>query len=401
MKILVVSSKYYPEYSGSGFRAHKTYKRLEGKYSINYDVVSSSLEQTGVQSFIYEDANVTRIAGIIKPFKYKGIMQKVVVWINFPFEVFRCWLYIRTKINNYDLVHTFGNSWAVGYLTWYFAKHNKSVLRELCNDVPSPYYPKRFQGIMKSIFNSKKSMVVAISPMLEKMAKQHLVKNIWQRPNPVEINKFSLELKEKKYLLRKKITHFDDKDIVLASVANFSQRKNQNFLIHILSLLPKKFKLVLAGVMHDDTEGGRQGRSNISSESYLNQIRDDIIKFDLESRVIIKTGFVEDPQNFMALADVYLFPSKHEGLGTPILESQVCGTPVISNHLPGISDYWIKDGVGGYSCILEPQLWINRIMDSLKISEEVLHKNSKNILSYASSDIIDQEYFDLLNQLVD
>ena len=37
MKVLVISSKYQPEYSGSGLRAHNTYIRLKKNYNINYE----------------------------------------------------------------------------------------------------------------------------------------------------------------------------------------------------------------------------------------------------------------------------------------------------------------------------------------------------------------------------
>ena len=36
------SSKFPPEYSGSGLRASKLYIRLKKKYNINYDVITSS-----------------------------------------------------------------------------------------------------------------------------------------------------------------------------------------------------------------------------------------------------------------------------------------------------------------------------------------------------------------------
>ena len=42
MRILLVSSKFNPEYSGSGYRAEKTYSRLEKKFKINYNVISNS-----------------------------------------------------------------------------------------------------------------------------------------------------------------------------------------------------------------------------------------------------------------------------------------------------------------------------------------------------------------------
>ena len=47
MKILLVSSKYHPEYSGSGLRAHNTYKRLKKNYKIEFNVLSNSIALNG------------------------------------------------------------------------------------------------------------------------------------------------------------------------------------------------------------------------------------------------------------------------------------------------------------------------------------------------------------------
>ena len=45
MNILVVSSKYPPEYSGSGLRCHNTFIRLKKKFGINYKVLTSSVTE--------------------------------------------------------------------------------------------------------------------------------------------------------------------------------------------------------------------------------------------------------------------------------------------------------------------------------------------------------------------
>ena len=47
MKILVISSKYQPEYSGSGLRAHNTYQRLKKSYYINFDLLTNSINHQG------------------------------------------------------------------------------------------------------------------------------------------------------------------------------------------------------------------------------------------------------------------------------------------------------------------------------------------------------------------
>jgi glycosyltransferase involved in cell wall biosynthesis len=400
MKILVVSSKYYPEYSGSGFRAHNSYKRFREKFSISSDVVSSSLEKTGVKKYHYDNVIILRISGIFPHIEFLWFIKKIIIWLNLPFEVFHCWLFIKRRINNYDLLHTFGNSWSVGFMTWYFARFNKPIIRELCNDVPSPYYPKRFQRLIRPIFQKNNVLVVAISPKLQDMAKNHGVKNIWHRPNPVDEKTFFVRNTDIKKQLRRDMCKFDDNDIVMSSVANFSQRKNQLFLIKLLRKLPNKYKLILAGVVQNDFEGGRSGRNFLPSEDYVNLIKNYIEKYDLSDRVQLNFEFIQNPAEYMSLSDVYLFPSIHEGLGTPILEAQACGIPILANDLPGISDYWIKEGIGGYSVQLSSDLWVKKIMLTTEIKKDVLVNNSNYILSKASSNIVDKEYFDIFNKLI-
>ena len=62
MKILVVSSKYQPEYSGSGLRAHNTYKRLSKNFNIKYRVLSNSIMFQGNKKFIYDGVEIFRIS---------------------------------------------------------------------------------------------------------------------------------------------------------------------------------------------------------------------------------------------------------------------------------------------------------------------------------------------------
>jgi len=399
MKVLVVSSKYHPEYSGSGFRAHNMHKRFRSKFATDFDVVASSLEACGVKRYTYEHVDVVRISGVVTIVKFKGVLQKVAIWFNFPFEIFRCWKFIHGRIDRYDVLHTFGNSWSVGFFTWYFARHNKSVIRELCNDIPSPYYPKRFEKLIRPVFQKDNAIMVAISPLLERMALSYGVKHIWQRPNPIEEEKFYPRSKGERARLRFELTKFRSDDIVMVSVANFSQRKNQIFLLKVLSLLPSRYKLVLAGVMHNDIEGGRRGRGVMSSIKYVQTIQEFIDRHGLKDRVQISTGFVKNPQEYMALSDIYLFPSIHEGLGTPILESQACGIPIVANYLPGITDVWIKNNIGGYVCELDAKLWSTAIVKVLEIQSSILHMNSNYILSKAGSRVIDQKYIDIFREL--
>mgnify|MGYP001317406440 FL=1 len=334
MKILVVSSKYHPEYSGSGFRAHNTYMRLKKNYNIKFDILSNSIMHQRNKNYIHEGIDITRIS---QPFKIphkKSVWRNVLIVIGIIWEVFFSWKFIRKKINRYDLLHTFGNTYTIGFLTWYFAKKNKPIIRELCNDMDNPLYPIRAKNYMSSIFKKKNTLIIAISKRLERLAKKFDIKNIWYRPNPVNEN-FNLVDHKKKFFLRNKLTKFSQQDIVLSLVANFIDRKNQVFALDVLNLLPKEFKLILAGPLKNE------------NNSYYQMLLKKIDSLGLDSRIDIKTGFVNNFDEYLKCSDVFLFPSKAEGLGTPLLESQACGVPVVSNYIRDITDILIEKEEGG------------------------------------------------------
>ena len=143
-------------------------------------------------------------------------------------------------------------------------------------------------------------LMIAISKRLEFVARNFDIKNIWQRPNPVNKNIFFINY-EKKYLYRENLTRFSKKDILLSLIANFIDRKNQLFVIDVLNLLPKNFKLILAGPLKNENKN--------YFEELLNKIKD----FNLSDRVEIQTGFVENIDEYIKSSDIFLFPSKAEG----------------------------------------------------------------------------------------
>ena len=62
---------------------------------------------------------------------------------------------------------------------------------------------------------------------------------------------------------------------------------------------------------------------------------------------IIVTGEVDRPQPFYQMADVYVFPSRHEGLPTSLIEAMSSGLPSIVSDIGGCDDL-IFNGVTGY-----------------------------------------------------
>ena len=387
MKILLVSSKYQPEYSGSGLRAHSTYRRLKKKYDISYDTLSNSNQYNGNKKYIYDDVEIIRISSPFKIPSKKSFWRLLIIFFGLVWEIFFCWKFIRKKINYYNLLHTFGNSWTIGFLTWYFSKKNKPIIRELCNEISNPLYPIQFQNYMRVVFKKNNTLIIAISKKLENLAKNFNLKNIWCRPNPVDENRFFVDYKNK-YFLRSKLTKFDHNDIVLTLVANFIENKNQLFILDVLRLLPSNYKLILSGPLKSE------------NNFYFNKIKKKIDNLRLNDRVDLKSGFVNNFDEYLKCSDIFLFPSKSEGLGTPILESQLCGIPVISNYIKDVTDTIIKENKGGYFLELNDKEWAETVQKAIKIPQEILIGNAKYMESLCSSKIIDDEYNKKINKLI-
>ena len=62
-------------------------------------------------------------------------------------------------------------------------------------------------------------------------------------------------------------------------------------------------------------------------------------------------GLVNDVRNYLAMSDIFVFPSFHEGFPNSVLEAMACGLPVISTRIGGVVDV-IKNGENGL--LVEP-----------------------------------------------
>ena len=384
MKVLLVSSKYLPEYSGSGFRAHNLYKRLSRKFNIDYDVVCNSLTNKKNEIYDYDGVKVHKISYPVELEKLSGFKRRFHIILSIIYEFYYSYKFIKKKnINNYNLIHTFGNSWSGAFLTYYFYLKKKPILRELVNNMNTPYYPIQFKNFFRGVFQKNNTMMIAISKKLEELCKTYKVKKIWMRPNPIDEKKFFFVDKEEKFKLRNKLIHFSNQDIILTHIASYMRQKNHIFILDILKKLPKNFKLYLGGPVVND-----ENRKNF--ELVKNRIKD----LNLNDRVVLTKGFIANIDEYIKLCDVFLFPTWNEALGTPILEAQACGVPVVANSMKGSTDYWIKDSEGGFVVEkFDDKVWAEKITLALNINIENLRENSSKIIKIASTKNIDEDYF--------
>ena len=110
-------------------------------------------------------------------------------------------------------------------------------------------------------------------------------------------------------------------DFHICTVGNIGANKNQLFLIKALRKLPETIKVNLYGKA--DTK-------------YLSVIKEAIATYKLEKRVQFH-GFIanEELPKILQKQDVFVLPSKREGLPVSVLEALACGVPSLCSDSGG------------------------------------------------------------------
>lgn len=135
----------------------------------------------------------------------------------------------------------------------------------------------------------------------------HFTKNGCVLYNAINLDKFC-STKQHVGKLKKEFGINDD--IVYCHVGRLCQQKNQEFVIDIFNEIVKcqpQSKLLLVG---------------LGDESRVSFLNDKIKAFGLNDKVLL-LGSRTDVQDILNLSDVFIFPSRHEGLGIVLIEAQV------------------------------------------------------------------------------
>ena len=144
---------------------------------------------------------------------------------------------------------------------------------------------------------------------------------------------------------------------IILMLGAFEKRKRHEQLVNIFSSISKKFPntiLLLAG------EGNQ-----------MLVIKDQVKKLKLEHKVIF-TGFRDDPEKIIALADICILNSIREGLPRVVIQYIAGGKPTISTNLPGIEEI-LKDQVNGYIIdMLDPKILYNKLYNLLSDQNKIM-----------------------------
>ncbi len=166
--------------------------------------------------------------------------------------------------------------------------------------------------------------------------------------NAIDTEKYAYSL-EKRKQIRESLGISDDM-LVIGHVGRFSYPKNHMYLLDIFQKVIEKTSAVLLLV----------GDGILRSE-----IENKIEQLHLQDKVIL-TGVRKDVADLLQAMDVFVLPSRYEGLGIVVIEAQTSGLPCC------ISDRVSKecektDLVYQISLSEDTEIWANKILQISKI----------------------------------
>lgn len=160
-------------------------------------------------------------------------------------------------------------------------------------------------------------------------------------------------------------------EVLIGNIGRFVEQKNHSFIIDVFSEYKKmntKSKLLLMGFGELE-----------------NDIRNQVEQLCLEDDVIILTDR-NDAYNILQAVDVFLFPSKFEGLGISLVEAQASGLScLVSDNIP--KEAIFDNRVNVLSFDENKSVWANKL--------DILCKS--NYKREVGADIVKSNNYDICN----
>jgi glycosyltransferase involved in cell wall biosynthesis len=392
MNILLVSSKFLPEYTGASYRIHNMYKRLRaGGADLTVSVVTSGIEQGGFARYELDGMQVHRLAPL------SGLATSATGIVARGLNAMRVWteaaigmVALALKRPRPDLVHVFGTSGlCVAAIRWASRRRIPLVI-ELVTAEASPH--QSLPGWRSAPVLGNSTLVICISTALaERCRALGLDASTWLRPNPVDTDRF-LPALEARHDRRLRLLPFRPEARVIGMIAKFMPQKNQIFLLEALSRLSTDWHLVLAGPLVES------GPNAARDQAYLAQIRRRCVELGLQERVLLVTQMV-DAADYMPCFDVYALPNTNEGLATPMLEALAAGIPVVANANEPPFRQWLSSVSTGYLVPLDRDRWADAIQTAAAADPTASTANAAAIAAQCSHVRIDADFLTLIRAL--
>ena len=360
-KILILSTAYLPLVGGSELAIKNITDRIR---DFDFDMITARLQKDSPAEEKMGNISVFRVSGFLTLFRL--VLPKTFL----PLSIFLKARKLMQK-NDYKFIHAFQASGAAG-AAWLLKVFNPE-LKLLLTLQEGKQLESQGPGInfFRKLIIKKADLATAISNYLrdyilgvKRGLKVELI------PNGVDLVGLSREFSYGEMTELENSLDIMPDDKVIISVSRLVWKNGIDLLIQAVGVLNNRYtgrtyKLILAG----DGEEMKKLK-NLANELGL-------------SNNVIFAGSIrpEDLPKYLKIADVFVRPSRSEGLGSAFLESMAAGVPVIGTKIGGIPDF-LEDRKTGLFCDPNPEsiaAKINVLIENESLRHEII-KNSRALV---------------------
>lgn len=266
--------------------------------------------------------------------------------------------------NNYEVVHVHGNSSMI-ILEMFAALLGGAKVR-IAHSHNTVSSHNVLSILLRPIFNMLCNVRLSCSYDAGRWMfgrKKFMVIN-----NGIDMNKYKFS-EEKRNISRNELGISNE--MVIGHVGGFNYQKNHEKLIEIFKVIYERnrnTKLLLVG----------DGENKENIKNIIN-------KYNLNENVIIY-GISKDVPKLMHAMDVFVLPSRFEGLGCVLVEAQALGLPcIVSNNVP--KDACFSKDVKYINLKEDNQLWATEILKMCTVDRMKKSTMIKNTMIKREYDI--------------
>lgn len=133
---------------------------------------------------------------------------------------------------------------------------------------------------------------------------------------------------------------------------------------------------------------------------YLDEIKDEVEKLNVSKNINIQwRGFVDNPYEFMAKQDLFLYWSYLDNFPVSILEAMMLGLPVITNNV-GAVDEFVKHETNGFICDADEYAnVIVELIDNQKTRQDIGKNAKQDIVDNFSINSVSKNFISVYRKL--
>jgi glycosyltransferase involved in cell wall biosynthesis len=328
-RVLMVTGAYFPEISSSGVQCRNMARLLAGRAEVH--VLTTAVDPRLPRHDSVDGVPVTRIRVDVR-----SVVSKVRAFRRMFLDLFR-------MVRQSDLVHLHGYSSKNVLVTAMAKMFRKPIVLSLhTSGFDEPDVIARHGRLALWAFKAADLYLSVSRGLVETyLAYGMPADRILEVPNGIDLDRFKPATTEERGALRRRLNLPDDRPVV-TFVGFFSRDKQPRVLFDAWLQLTKDRGIETTLVFVGATKSAYFEVDDLIGD----QMRRDAEAAGLSDRLIF-TGSTHHVEDYFRAADLFVLPSKREGLPVALLEAMASGLPCVASRLPGSTETIIDDGVNG------------------------------------------------------